>query len=782
MSRIDKLLYIAVIPPFLIALTVLTFVVFVHEFGRLSELLITRNASIPTIAIIAWTILPTILIFSLPLSYLIGLLVGLSGLSGESQIIALRACGVPIRTLLRPVIVLGGATGLVTAVLSIYVLPSTNDVLARLRDRISLRQATSQIQPRVFNVKFPNVVVYLDDLAVDKQRWSRVFLVDNTDPKKPRTLLARDGTWVTDAADSRLQLHLEHVTVYEVNPDDPSKDNVGNFATTDIPLTVDRSAYAGESEQPEQTKSKNAQFLSTAELWHGKPDTKPEDRLDQLIELHRRLAVPFSILPFALLGLPLGISTKKGGRTSGFILGLGLVLLFYILFFNGIRLAHINKLSPWLGAWSANIILSALGLLALGSIERHGKWAHWLANMRAHTDAYAHRFHLEGLGSKITYVDKLVLKSSRKLAGFRFPKVLDLYVSRGFFIYFLWSLLVCDSLFIILTLFDVLDEIIRNRISITHVIEYFVFLTPQILMFVVPISVLLAILISFGILEKHSEVTALKAGGWSLYRIAMPVFLIAGVICFNLYLLQDYVLPYANIRQDGIRNLIKGKTARTSGGPQRQWLLGESDRIYNYAYYDPGQNLFIGLNVFEVNLKTLKILRRFHAAKARIEDSGKWLLEDGWVRDFQSDPQDFQTITKAEFSFPEKPSYFQKEIFEPKESSKFTYFELKDYISYLRKSGYNATELQVELYKKISFPLSCVVMALLGVPFSFSTGRKGAFFGITASIAIAISYWGVFSVFEQMGSYGMLIPLLAAWAPNLLFASAGLVLLFTIRT
>jgi lipopolysaccharide export LptBFGC system permease protein LptF len=90
--------------------------------------------------------------------------------------------------------------------------------------------------------------------------------------------------------------------------------------------------------------------------------------------------------------------------------------------------------------------------------------------------------------------------------------------------------------------------------------------------------------------------------------------------------------------------------------------------------------------------------------------------------------------------------------------------------------------LQVELHKKISFPLSCVVMALLGVPFSFSMGRKGAFFGITASVVIAISYWGVFSVFEQMGAYGLLIPLLAAWAPNVLFGSVGLALLFTIRT
>jgi len=783
MSRIDKLLYLAVVPPFLIALTVLTFVVFVHEFGRLSELLITRNASLATIAIIGGTFLPRILIFSLPLSFLTGILIGLSGLSGESQITALRACGVRISKMLRPILVLGAMVGLLTAAFSIFVLPETNDILRSVTDRISLRQATSQIQPRVFNEDFTNMVVYLDDLAVDKQHWSRVFLVDDSNPKSPRTLLARNGTWVSDAADSRLQLHLEHGTVYEVDPDDPRKDNVSVFAATDIPIDINRGSAQGNAAASKEAKPKKPIEQSTVELWRDNPVVNAADRLEQLVELHRRLAIPFSVLPFALLGLTLGISTKKGGRTSGFVLSLGLVLLFYILFFNGIRLARVETLPAWLGAWSANLILILLGLIFLSNAERRSRWALWLSRRKSYLDSLTHRFRLEALRDRIRNFDNAVLNSSSRLAaGFSFPKVLDVYVARGFFVYFFWSLLVCASLFVILTLFDLLDDIIRNRIPISYVIDYFVFLLPQILMLVVPMSVLLAILINFGILEKNSEVTALKAGGWSLYRIAMPVFLIGGVFCVNMYLMQDYIVPYANIRQDSLRNIIKNRPARTSKGRQRKWLFGEANRIFNYDYYDTGQNMFIDLNIFDVDLRSLKILRRIRAARAIVGDSGKWLLENGWVRNFQSEREGFQKITKAEFSFPEKPSYFQKEIFEPKESSKLTYLELKDYIRYLKKAGYNATELQVELYKKISFPLSCIVMTLLGVPFSFSMGKKGAFFGITASIAIAISYWGVFNVFEQMGSYGLLVPLLAAWAPNLLFAATGLVLLFTIRT
>ena len=377
-------------------------------------------------------------------------------------------------------------------------------------------------------------------------------------------------------------------------------------------------------------------------------------------------------------------------------------------------------------------------------------------------------------------MDDIAISSTRRIARLRFPKVLDSYISRGFVIYFFWSTLVCYTLFVLLTLFDLLDEIITNHIAVSLVIRYFVFLTPHILMLIIPMSVLLAVLIQFGILEKNSEVTALKAGGWSLYRIALPVFLVSAFFSAGVYFMQDYILPYANVQQDALRNMIKGRPPQTSMRI-RKWILGEDGRIYNYDYFDPVRDLFIGLNVYEVDLQKLEIKRRIFAQRARIDTNGHWILEEGWLRDFQS-VNGFSPISREVFDLPEKAEYFKREIFQPGESSKLTYFELKNYINYLKQSGYNATELQVELNKKISFPLSCFIMALLGVPFSFSMGKRGAFFGITASVAIAMIYWGFFSVFEQMGAYGMLAPFLSAWAPNLLFGAAGLALLFTIRT
>lgn len=783
MRKIDKIIYLAIIPPFIITVTILSFVLSVQYLGSLSELLITRNASFGTILIISAAVIPATLIFSLPLSYLIGILIGLSGLSGESQITALRACGVPIRALLRPILVFGAVVGAVTGIVTLIVLPRTNDVIGQVKNRVSLAQATSQVQPRVFNGgndDFPNIVFYVDDLDIDKQRWSRVFLADNSDPKAPRTIMARSGTWVTDSSNRRLQLHLEGGKSYGIDPADPSKDTVSMFAATDIPISLNPRFTAALAEN----RVRKVVEQSSGYLWRNYGKSPPRLRLEQLIELNRRIALPFSIIPFALLGLTLSVSTPKGGRTSGFALSLVLVLLFYTLFANGIRLASVGKMSSFFGAWGANIILSGLGLALFYRVEQSHAIGHLISRLvwKFGWAGSGKRFHLDRIRSRVIRLDDSIFQSRARVARFSFPKVLDLYISRGFWGYFFWSLVTCGTLFVLFTLFDLLDDIIRNKIPASAVLDYFTFFTPQILMLVVPISVLLGVLINFGILEKNSEITAIKAGGWSLYRIAVPVFLMASGLCVGLFFLQDYILPYANVVQDDLHNRIKGKPPQTSMRLQRKWIFGEANRIYNYEYFDSNQRSFVDLNVYDIDLEKATILRRIRAARARIDGNGIWTLEDGWVRDYESAQSGFRRITKETSQFPEKADYFEKEIFQPKESAKMTYPELREYINYLMKSGYNATELQVELHKKISFPLSCLIMALLGVPFSFSTGKKGALFGIGMGIAIAISYWGISGVFEAMGAYGLLVPLLAAWAPNLVFGAAGLALLLTIRT
>jgi LPS export ABC transporter permease LptG/LPS export ABC transporter permease LptF len=782
MKKIDTLISQAIVTPFFITLTVLTFVIFISKISSWSKLFITNNASLEAMSLVTLSIFPTILIFSLPISYLIGILIGVGGINGENQITALRACGVSIRRLLRVVWIFGICVGIITSLFSVVLLPKTNEILKKMKEEILLSQASTEIQPRVFNDDLPQRVFYVDDVSPDRKEWSRIFLVDNSSKKTNQIVLARKGTWivVNEAGYRRLQLHLERGSRYSIDVEKPGNAQITEFMDTDIPIDLNE---PGEPTVPIEGQPKKAGELGMFQLWQRGKGADSDGKIEAEVEFNQRLALPFSVFPFALLGFSLAVRYKKGGRTSGFALSLIVVLFFYILFINGIRLASIGKLSPWLGPWTADIVLGIIGIFIFLKTERSSGSETWFSaeRWRQRWDKLGTRYHMQRIQSGISRFDNRLFQTVSALIRFLFPKVFDLYIARGFLIYFLWSLATCSVLFMLITLFELLDDCIRNSTPILQLVEYFTFLVPQILMMAVPMSVLLAILINFGILEKNSEITAIKAGGWSLYRISIPIFLLSSALCLGLFLIQDYVLPTANERQDGIWRTIKGRPPQTAS-VKRKWILGESGRIYNYEHFDEKQDAFVGLNIYETDLETASIDRIVRADRARINPQGVWILESGWIRDYRLDQNGFRTITTERFSFPEKADYFKKEIFQPTESSKMTYQELLSYINYLVKSGYNAIGLKVELHKKIAFPLSCLTMALLAIPFSFIIGRRGALFGIGASIAIAILYLMVSGLFESMGIYGILTPLLAAWAPNVLFGAAGFWLFLSVRT
>jgi len=787
---VDKLLFRAIAPPFVITLAVLTFVVSAHEFGTLSELLITKNASPGVMIALAGVILPDILIYSLPLSFLTGVLIGLGGLSGESQILALRACGMPLRSPLRFILVFGAVIGVFTAILSLAAAPWANNFRRQLVDRVGISVATTRIQARVFNEDLPGVIFYIKDLSDDRQRLSGIFLANGSDTEIPTIFTAGEAFWVRDPDNRRIQLHLEEGASYSAAVGEPEKDTQSFFLSTDIPIEVKKNDSVHQSISPDKISDTampvKARELKTSDLWRKRAGLPPEENVKRIIELNRRIALPFSIIPFSLLGLALSVSAPKSGRASGFGLGLVTVIIYYMLFANGIRMASVGKISPWLGPWMINIIFCLAGLFLLSKAEKHFALNQWIALPDLRLLKLFRRSHKEkpavcahGNGNYPLKTFKHPSSAGRVFIPLRLPKIMDFHILRGFLTYFLWALTACTTLFLLLTVFELLDSVIRNSISLITLADYLFFLIPQILIIAIPMSILLAALVNLGILEKDSEITAVKASGWSLYRLAVPIIAAAAVFSLGLFILQDYILPYANNRQDSLRNYIMNKPARTSKNPERKWILGEHERIYNYGYFDGSQNSFSDLNVYEVDFGMSRMRRRIYAEHARVGD-GVWTLENGWLRDYESEL--FERFEKKAISLPERSGYFKREIFQPSESSKLTYLELRRYIGYLRQSGYNAVELQVELYKKTAFPLSCLIMAFLGIPFAFSVGRKGAFVGIGVSIAIAVIYWGISGAFEAMGAYGLLIPILAAWAPNILFAAAGLTMFLTIRT
>jgi LPS export ABC transporter permease LptG len=314
------------------------------------------------------------------------------------------------------------------------------------------------------------------------------------------------------------------------------------------------------------------------------------------------------------------------------------------------------------------------------------------------------------------------------------------------------------------------------------VVNYYSYLLPQVIYLMLPLSILVATLVNFGLLTKTNQVVAIKSAGISLYRLSIPVLAVAALLSGGMFLFADRVLPETNQRQNSFRNQIKGKPAQTFFRPDHQWIFGTSSRIYNYTFFDSDQNVFANLSVFEFDPVTFRMTRRLQAARAVWEASvHSWILENGWSRDINGDrDSNYTRFSVATFKeLTEEPSYFKKEV---KPSEQMSVFELRRYIADLRQSGFDVVRLSVQFYRKFSYPLIAFVVALIGIPFSFTMGAKGALTGIALSIGIAIVYWSTSSLFEAMGNLSQLPPAMAAWSPDILFGLAGAYLLLRIKT
>ncbi len=162
---------------------------------------------------------------------------------------------------------------------------------------------------------------------------------------------------------------------------------------------------------------------------------------------------------------------------------------------------------------------------------------------------------------------------------------------------------------LVFTFFELLGDIVRNRIPMIMVGQYLLNVTPSMIYMMAPLSVLLAVLTTIGLLQKTNEITAMKATGTSIYRVIFPIFVIAAAISTGLFFFDQLYIPAANQRQETLRNQIKGKPAQTYLRPDRKWIFGEHNTIYYYEFFDPDQNTFANITAFQFDPAILRVDR-----------------------------------------------------------------------------------------------------------------------------------------------------------------------------
>jgi LPS export ABC transporter permease LptF/LPS export ABC transporter permease LptG len=758
----------------LIGAGIFTFVLFTRDLGHILELVVRASAPLPSVAEIFSYTIPLALTYTLPMSVLVGILIGLSRLAADSEITAMRASGLGVWTFLRILSIFVITAWLVALANGLYIAPRSQAALGRLEDRLKGSQVSFEIQPRVFYEGFPKYVLYVQDVksAQGAAVWKNIFMADLNDASNPKITLAREGVVISEGRD-RLHLHLVDGSEHETDPKDPDHYQISTFEQTDIPIELP-------STENKPDESLPASLMTTGDLLRKAQRSDAVTARWDLIEFHRRFALPTACLVLALVGIPLGLSSKKSGKSGGFVLTILLVFAYYVVSLVGVSLARQGKVSPWFGAWLADFVFLALGLFLLLRAEKRPieLASFWKSGKKPESPFYS----TFGLGRSENAFQRA--STRRRVFSASFPTLIDDYVLRDFFVYLGMILSTFLVLVLVFTLFELLGDILRNKVPAIIVAEYLLNVTPYLLYNVAPLVMLLAVLVTFGLMQRSNEITAIKATGTSIYRIVSPVIVAAAIVAAGLFFADQFYLPHTNQRQEALHNQIKGKPAQTYLRPDRKWIFGQNNDIYYYQFFDPDRDQFGNISVFQLDKKSFTVTRRIHADRAHWADNlNRWIYEKGWERSLHGAaiaPEGYRTFEVSTFpELPETPSYFKKEV---KQYTEMNYEELHLYIRDLQQAGFDVVRLRVELNKKLSYPLITLIMAILAIPFSLSTGKRGAITGVAVAVGIAVFYTVVSRLFEAMGNLSQLPPALAAWSPDLIFVLAGGYLILKVPT
>ncbi len=784
MKRLHRLIYLEILPVTVVGVVILTFIAFSREFQRISRTLVFAGASVAQFFNLVGLIVPAVLFVTLPMALLLGVVICMSRLAHDHEITALKSCGIGVNRLLPPVVIVALCATAVVFLCTTHLVPSAN---ARLRDilvEILKAGMASELKPRVFHDRFRNFVFYIEDSDPATSTWKGIFIVDRTKPGSLTLHLAREGH-VQLFRDS-LQVNLTKQTTYTQPQDDPDNFSLATSEAGTIPFNEIRSIQAPPLRNMEKTMGQLDAELEQARA-PSNPNRPTFDEVVALeVEYHQRLALPFACLALALVGVPLGVGARRGGRSAGIVISVAAVGLYYLLFIYSWKAGAYWGLYPVsVGVWVPNLAFLALAAVLLGIANReiHPFARFFNLPFWAGLSGWARRrLHLRARPAGRPAADPV----EEWIEGggpsrFRLFRIMDRYIVREFLAALSITLLFAVALFTIFTLFELMDYIYKNSVSLDRVAEYFLYVTPMVVQQALPFCVLIAMLVSFGLLEKSNQILVLKASGISVYRIALPVVLVIVLLVPLVFVVQEQVLPWTNRRQDELYNEIKGRKAQSFHHPETSWVVGTSGRIYNLGHFDDRRNVVNDVWIFDVDLEKAVFRGISFVREARWdEDARRWVFQDGWRRVLDGFEKTslfrFQDLSSRAI---EPPAYFKSEI---KKADKLSFTELSDYIARLGRKGYNTLGLEVDLHKKISYPLVILVMLLVGLPFAFRMGKKGTVFGIAVSTVIGIVYWALFNVCTAMGAFGVLPPVFAAWAPNIFFGFASLYLVIRMRT
>jgi lipopolysaccharide export system permease protein len=344
--------------------------------------------------------------------------------------------------------------------------------------------------------------------------------------------------------------------------------------------------------------------------------------------------------------------------------------------------------------------------------------------------------------------------------------ILDRYITREFSKLFSLVIATFLSLYLVIDFFEKIRMFSSNNATFSQMGRFFLFSFPMIASQSLPIAVLVASLLTFGLMSRNNEITAMKANGISIYRVSIPILILSMIVCIMTFLMNEFVTPHTNRIAEYIRLVEIQKQKKLGAFKQNQIWYKSKNAIYNFKTFDPEKNIIQGISISYLD-DDYGVSKRIDARDASWKDH-KWEFKNLLITTFPKGQVPVVVKVSAMLiDLPEEPADF---LIVQRDTETMGFLELRDYIRKIKSEGYEATRYEVDLQGKIAFALVSIIVAMLGVSFSVRWGKSGGIAqGIGMGIIIAFSYWIVYAFSMSLGRSGTLSPLIAAWSANVLF-------------
>ena len=480
---LDRYIVREMLAPSAIGLLVFTFVLLIDQIPRLLAVLVARSADLTTILRVFLNLLPSILAVTIPMAFLLGVLLAFGRLASDSEIVALRAVGVSPLRLLAPVMMLAAAMTALTFYINAVALPRANQAHRELVFSLVVSKARTDVKARTFTDSLlpGRMMLYVQDIEPDTGRWKNLLIHDTRDLREPKLILAKTGELVVDRDRQIVRIELGPGSQHSFFPSDPREYNRTAFGSMGWDLPVDeffpdRKKLMLSKGDREMTLGELASRI--AQMRSSGQGRKEWGRFS--VEWHKKFAIPAACLVFGLLGLGLSLGSKKEARSSAFALSIAVIFVYYVLIRLGEQAGDTGMMTPFLSMWAANLVLGAIALALLWLNHREAAFdpldpAHYLAfvpkvrRQRAARPAPPARS-VAPLGAArpvvVVRIPRLTL---------RFPSILDRYIARSWAGNVMLVLVAFMSIYVLGEFMDLIDDIQQHSVKGKVILHYYAF-------------------------------------------------------------------------------------------------------------------------------------------------------------------------------------------------------------------------------------------------------------------------------------------------------------------